>query len=78
MLDPRLVNERVFNAEKILHHRVRNGQTQYLVKSSGYPTSEATWEPEENLFDPQLDANHTTDCSNLHTVVHLGGHTSHS
>ena len=55
---PKIDNETVFNAEKILRHRVQNGQTQYLVKWSGYPTSDATWEPEENLFDPRLLENY--------------------
>ena len=57
-VQPEIDNETVFNAEKILRHRVQNGQTQYLVKWSGYPTSEATWEPEENLFDPRLLENY--------------------
>ena len=51
---PEIDNQTIFNAEKILRHRVRNGQTQYLVKWAGYPASEATWEPPEHLFDPRL------------------------
>ena len=41
---PEIDNQEIFNAEKILCHPVRNGQTQYLVKWAGYPALEATWE----------------------------------
>ncbi|XP_077559638.1 chromobox protein homolog 1-like [Haemaphysalis longicornis] len=40
--------------ERILDKRVRNGRAQYLLKWSGYPCSECTWEPEENLDCPDL------------------------
>lgn len=47
-------NETVFNAEKLLRSRKRNGQDQYLVKWVGYPLSDATWEPSSNILDPRL------------------------
>ena len=47
-------NETIFNAEKLLRSRKRNGQLQYLVKWAGYPLSDATWEPSSNILDPRL------------------------
>jgi len=35
--------------EKILRHRTRKGQLQYLVKWERYPESESTWEPADRL-----------------------------
>ena len=35
--------------EKILRHRIRKGQHQYLVKWKRYPDTEATWEPADKL-----------------------------
>jgi hypothetical protein len=35
--------------ERILRHRVRKGQYQYLVKWECYPDNEATWEPADQL-----------------------------
>ncbi|GBC35463.2 hypothetical protein PPL_12641 [Rhizophagus irregularis DAOM 181602=DAOM 197198] len=34
-----------FVPERILRHRIRKGQDQYLVKWERYPDTEATWEP---------------------------------
>ncbi|GBC15872.1 chromobox protein homolog 5-like [Rhizophagus irregularis DAOM 181602=DAOM 197198] len=34
-----------FVPERILQHRIRKGQDQYLVKWERYPDTEATWEP---------------------------------
>lgn len=44
----------VYNAEKILKSRKRNGQLQYLVKWANYPRSDSTWEPQENILDQRL------------------------
>lgn len=38
-----------FEVEKLLAHRSIRGKRQYLVQWKGYPTFEATWEPESNL-----------------------------
>jgi len=38
-----------YEVEKIVAQRKRRGKTQYLVKWSGYPDYENTWEPVENL-----------------------------
>ena len=36
--------------DKILNHRVRNGETQFLTKWEGYGAEEAVWEPIGNFF----------------------------
>ncbi|GBB92998.1 hypothetical protein RclHR1_20990002 [Rhizophagus clarus] len=36
-------------SEKILNHRTRKGQLQYLVKWERYPEDESTWEPADRL-----------------------------
>ena len=52
---PDLLNEPdVHRTEKILKSRRRNGKIQYLVIWSNYPSSENTWEPEENILDLRL------------------------
>jgi len=42
-------NEEEYEVEEILDKRTRYGKIQYLIKWKGYPLSEASWEPEENL-----------------------------
>lgn len=44
----------VYAAERILRSRHKNGKVQYLVKWVGYPASQSTWEPEENILDARL------------------------
>ena len=38
-----------FEVEDILGSRVYRNREEFLVKWKGYPTSESTWEPKENL-----------------------------
>ena len=47
-------NQTIFGAERILKLRKRKGKNRYLVKWLGYPTSQSTWEPEENILDKRL------------------------
>jgi len=49
-------DETIFNAEKILKSRTKNGKIQYLVKWANYPISETTWEPEANILNRRLVA----------------------
>ena len=41
--------EEVYTVEKILDKKTIGSKVHYLVKWKGYPLSEATWEPLENL-----------------------------
>jgi len=52
---PIIVNdEEEYEVEKILDKRKHYGKIQYLIKWKGYPLSEASWEPENNLNSPDL------------------------
>ena len=52
---PIIVNdEEEYEVEEILDKRKHYGKIQYLIKWKGYPLSEASWEPEENLNCPEI------------------------
>lgn len=48
------VEEEEYIVEKILNKRVIEGKLEYYLKWKGYPDSENTWEPVENLDCPEM------------------------
>jgi len=46
--------EEEYSVEKILDKRTKSGKVEYLIKWEGYPDSENTWEPQDNLDCPDI------------------------
>lgn len=44
----------VYEVEKLVSHRTRNGSMQFLVRWKGYDADSDTWEREKNLNCPRL------------------------
>jgi Chromo (CHRromatin Organisation MOdifier) domain len=42
-------NENYYKVDEIFSHRTKRRKTQYLVRWTGYPSLENTWESEDNL-----------------------------
>lgn len=62
---PQTVQE-IFMVEKILKMKLINGVRKFFLKWEGFPDSENTWEPEENLECPELiKVCSTMDCGNV-------------
>lgn len=49
--------EEEYSVEKILDKRTKGGKVEYLIKWEGYPDSENTWEPQDNLDCPDIISN---------------------
>lgn len=48
---PDLADEKRYEIEKILKHRIRQKKLQLYIKWKGYPEDEATWEDEDTVID---------------------------
>lgn len=46
--------EDVYDVEAIVGDRIVKGRKQYLIKWLGYPSSQNTWEYEDNIFSEDL------------------------
>ena len=50
----------VYDVEDIVNDRIQSGKKQYLIKWVGFPSSQNTWENEENIFCEELKRNYET------------------
>lgn len=44
----------VYQAERILDHKKIKGKRHFLIKWSGWDSTNNTWEPEKNILDKRL------------------------
>ena len=54
--DPAPVPDNVYQVEKLLKQRMKDGEHQFLVKWLGFPSSQNSWEPADNILDKRLIA----------------------
>ena len=54
--DPTPVPDNVYQVEKLLKQRMKDGEHQFLVKWLGFPSSQNSWEPADNILDKRLIA----------------------
>lgn len=40
----------LYEVERIIKHRMKNGKREFLIKWVGYPKKDNSWEPEPNLM----------------------------
>jgi len=73
------LDEEEFIVEKILKMRTtKKGKVQYLLKWKGFPDSENTWEPAENLECPELIAAFVAEQKEKQQTSTSNGKRSHS
>ncbi|CAF0986615.1 unnamed protein product [Adineta ricciae] len=73
------LDEEEFVVEKILKMRTtKKGKVQYLLKWKGFPDSENTWEPAENLECPDLIAAFVAEQKEKQETSTSNGKRSHS
>lgn len=44
----------IFDVEKIMRHRIRNGKISYFVQWENFSSDQNTWEPEQNLYGTDI------------------------
>ena len=54
--DPTPVPDNVYQVEKLLKQRMKDGEHQFLVKWLGFPSSQNPWELADNILDKSLIA----------------------
>ena len=67
----------VYQVEKVIGKRIKGGKPLYKVKWEGYPLSQCTWEPLENLQNvldlvDEYEKSHSTTPSSKKGRVLLG------
>ncbi|CAF1070082.1 unnamed protein product [Adineta steineri] len=73
------LDEEEFVVEKILKMRTtKKGKVQYLLKWKGFPDTENTWEPAENLECPELIAAYMAEQKEKQQTPTTNGKRSHS